>query len=70
MSLSDLKILDADDLVPILRRTAETIKTDARRRPQSLPPRLRIPGSSKLIWLEKDVLEWLDGCREGKNKRR
>jgi hypothetical protein len=64
MSMSDLKILEAEDLVPILRRTAGTIKADARRRPQTLPPRLRIPGSSKLIWLERDVIEWLEGCRE------
>lgn len=64
MNLTELKILDPDDLAPILRRTVSTIKVDARRRPQSLPPRLKIPGSSKLIWLEKDVLEWLDSCRQ------
>jgi len=70
MSVANLKILGPDDLAPVLRRTAETIKVDARRRPESLPPRLRIPGSTKLLWLEQDVLEWLDKCREGKQKRR
>lgn len=61
-----MKTLTAEDLAPILHRTVETIKTDARRRPQSLPPRLRIPGSSRLLWLESDVNEWLNKCRTTK----
>lgn len=55
--------MTAEDLAPLLGRAVSTIKTDARRRPQSLPPRLKIPGSSRLLWLEQDVAEWLDRCR-------
>ena len=58
-----LKTLGPEDLAPLLRRTVNTIKTDARRRPESLPPHLEIPGSRKLMWLESDVIEWLQACR-------
>lgn len=57
------KVVGPDYLVPLLHRTEETIRVDARRRPESLPPRLVIPGSTKLLWLESDVLEWLNSCR-------
>lgn len=53
-------------LVPLVHRTVATIKVDARRRPETLPPRLVIPGSAKLLWLESDIMEWIDGCRTAK----
>ena len=62
--MSDVKTLTAEDLAPLLGRAVSTIKTDSRRKPESLPPRLRIPGSNRLLWLESDVIEWLKGCRE------
>ncbi len=58
-----LKTLTAEDLSPLLGRAVSTIKTDVRRRPETLPPRLRIPGSTRLIWLERDVIAWIDKCR-------
>lgn len=63
-----LKTLGPEDLAPLLHRSVTTIKVDCRRRPQSLPPRLRIPGSSKLLWLETDVVQWLQKCSEGQKK--
>lgn len=65
-NINEIKIITPEDLVPILHRELETIKTDARRRPQSLPPRLKIPGSAKLLWLEQDVIEWINNCRTNK----
>ena len=56
------KVVGPEYLVPIVHRSLETIKVDARRKPQSLPPRLTIPGSSKLLWLESDVLAWIAKC--------
>jgi len=61
---SPLKTLGPEDLAPLLRRSAETIKVDCRRRPESLPPRLKIPGSNRLMWLEEDVVKWLRECSE------
>jgi predicted DNA-binding transcriptional regulator AlpA len=60
---SSIKIMTADDLSPLLGRAVNTIKTDVRRRPETLPPRLRIPGSNRLLWLEQDVIDWLNQCR-------
>lgn len=62
-SINEIKILTAEDLAPILHRELRTIKVDATRRPETLPPRLKIPGSKKILWLEKDVIEWLNNCR-------
>lgn len=56
-------VVGPEYLVPLLHRAISTIKVDARARPETLPPRLKIPGSAKLLWLESDVLEWLNGCR-------
>jgi hypothetical protein len=61
-------VVGPEYLVPLLHRALSTIKVDARARPETLPPRLRIPGSSKLLWVEADVIEWLDKCREAKPK--
>ena len=59
-----MNTLRAEDLAPLLGRAASTIKADANRRPHTLPPRLRIPGSRRLLWLEADVHEWLRAQRQ------
>jgi predicted DNA-binding transcriptional regulator AlpA len=41
-----------------------TIKNDLYRKPASLPPRIVMPGSKKLVWLESDVMNWLEQCRQ------
>lgn len=60
-------VVGPEYLVPLLRRKIVTIKADAYRKPESLPPRLLIPGSKKLLWIESDVLDWLKSCREKKD---
>ena len=57
------KVVGPEYLVPLVHRSVETIKVDARRKADSLPPRLKIPGSTKLLWLESDVIKWLHDCR-------
>lgn len=57
-----LRVVGPEYLVPLVHRSLETIKVDARRKPQSLPPKLAIPGSSKLLWLEQDVIDWIQAC--------
>ncbi len=58
-----LKTLGVKDIATMLHKTVETVQEDARRRPQCLPPRLVIPDSKKLLWIESDVIAWLDKCR-------
>lgn len=62
--MTSLKTLTAEDLAPLLGRAVSTIKTDVRRRPETLPPRLQIPGSTRLLWLEQDVVEWIEKLRQ------
>lgn len=59
-----LKTLGVDELSALIFRAVPTIKTDIYRKPTSLPPRIVMPGSKKLVWLEADVIEWLEQCRE------
>ena len=66
MSITMPNVVGPEFLVPLIHRKLATIKVDARARPDTLPPRLKIPGSAKLLWLESDVLEWLQSCRTAK----
>jgi len=63
-------IVGPEYLVPLLHRTIATIKVDARRKPESLPPRLRIPGSVQLLWVEADVIDWINSMRAPKTVAR
>jgi predicted DNA-binding transcriptional regulator AlpA len=42
-----------------LCKSPVTIRVDVSRRPETLPPRLVMPGSNRVIWAESDVNEWL-----------
>lgn len=60
----ELKTLGVEELAILLKRKPDTIRSDARRRPDTLPPRIIIPGTSKLIWLEEDVANWIKDRRD------
>ena len=53
---ANIKVVGPEYLALLIHRAVSTIKVDLRRRPESLPPRLLIPGSTKMLWLETDVL--------------
>lgn len=57
------KTIGPNELAILLQRTPNTIRADVNRRPQSLPPKLNIPGSAKLLWVEEDVIQWLNELR-------
>lgn len=59
-----IKTMGVEELSVLLRRAVDTIRSDARRRPETLPPRIIIPGTSKLLWLEDDVIEWMKEHRD------
>ena len=62
-------IVGVDYLADLLQRKASTIRMDASRRPESLPPRLLIPGTRNLMWVEEDVLDWLNSFRPQAKKK-
>ena len=57
----DLRLLVVEDLAAILGRAVSSIRSDASRCPQSLPPMIRIPGARRLLWRRQDVETWLAG---------
>jgi len=59
-----IKTMGVEELSVLLRRAVDTIRSDARRRPETLPPRIIIPGTSKLLWLEEDVDNWMKEHRD------
>lgn len=59
-----IKTIGVEELARLLHRRPETIRSDARRRPSTLPPMLRIPKTRKLLWLEEDVINWMKDKRE------
>lgn len=52
-----------DELARILQRSRHSIAGDVTKAPHKLPPRLRLPGSRKVLWLRSDVMEWLNEHR-------
>ena len=60
---NELETLDLYDLSSLLKKTAASIRTDLCRNPHRLPPRLYVPGASKILWLKSDVVAWLQQCR-------
>jgi predicted DNA-binding transcriptional regulator AlpA len=62
--MDSIKTIRIDELSWILRRAESSIRSDICRKPESLPPRIKMPGSSRLLWLESDVLEWLKSNRQ------
>lgn len=60
-AVKELRLLDVDDISKILGRKVSSIRSDASRCPQSLPPIVRVPGARRLLWRRNDVEAWLAG---------
>ena len=56
--------LTIDDLAAVLHKSKKTIYEDIRRNPASIPPRVIIPGSSRLLWRKETVDKWLEEHEE------
>lgn len=61
--MTSLKTLNIEDLATLLQRSVATVKSDVSRRPHTLPPRLVVPGTKGVLWLEADVQDWLQSLR-------
>jgi predicted DNA-binding transcriptional regulator AlpA len=53
------KLLKIKDVAEILGRSPVTVRVDVSRRPETLPPRIVMPGSNRVVWDAKDVADWL-----------
>ncbi|MBB5400298.1 hypothetical protein HDG41_002347 [Paraburkholderia sp. JPY162] len=52
-------LLTVDQLAKCLHKSVASIRSDATRNPQSLPPICRLPGTKRLLWRAEDVEHWL-----------
>jgi len=52
-------LLTVDQLAECLRKSVASVRSDATRNPQSLPPVCRLPGTKRLLWRVEDVESWL-----------
>lgn len=58
------ELLGFDELAELLHRSRSTIKKESSQAPWKLPPRIKLPGSRKPLWLKADVIKWLEQHRE------
>ena len=66
-SVDDLpEVVTIDDIAKLLRLHVNTVRADLHRRPESLPPRIRLPGRRTVRFLKADVLTWLNTNRTPK----
>ena len=52
-------LLTVDQLSACLQKSVASIRSDATRNPQALPPICRLPGTKRLLWRLEDVEAWL-----------
>ena len=53
-------LIGPKELAPIVGLSEATIRSDATRRPDRLPPRFLIPGSNRLKWSRRVALAWVE----------
>lgn len=54
-------LLTVENLASRIHKSVPSIRSDATRNPQSLPPICRLPGTKRLLWREADVVRWIAG---------
>lgn len=59
-------VLDVKGLAEALSISPMTVRQNASRHPDRLPPRLNTP-SRKLMWAVKDVEDWIEKYRRNKS---
>lgn len=69
-TLEDLETIDASYLGKLIGRSTKSIMVDVSQRPETLPPRLVIPGSRKVLWRVVDVREWMQALADMEKERR
>lgn len=52
-------LLSVEQLSVVLHKSPSSIRSDASRKPTSLPPICRLPGTKRLLWRQEDVDAWL-----------
>ncbi|MBR8066553.1 DNA-binding protein [Burkholderia ambifaria] len=59
------ELITVEQLSAYLHKSVASIRSDATRNPQSLPPICRLPSTKRLLWRVEDVERWLAAHVEG-----
>lgn len=62
------ELITVEQLSVCLHKSIASIRSDATRNPQSLPPICRLPGTKRLLWRAEDVERWLAAHVEGMSR--
>jgi predicted DNA-binding transcriptional regulator AlpA len=65
-NINEIKILYTKDLAKIFNTARRNFNIALQKNPEGFPPRFILPGSKRMMWLEKDVIEWVNNCRTNK----
>jgi len=60
--------LGTAELAVLLHKSEKTIKKDLSVAPWRLPPRVRVPGSRRVMWLRETVYQWLKKHQESEHE--
>jgi hypothetical protein len=60
-----LRTIGTAELAQIVGKMESTLKKELTTNPDRYPPRFRPPGSNKILWLERVVIDWLDKVQNG-----
>ena len=58
-AVDDSEVMFAPDIARLFGLSVATVRADVSRRPETLPPPFRPPGTRKVRWLRSEVLAWM-----------
>lgn len=61
--MSASPLIGIKELADIIQRSPNTIAAEVTKAPHKLPPRLKLPGSRRVLWKREDVMMWIDQYR-------
>ena len=57
--LADDALLSVEQLARLIHKSPSSVRSDASRNIDALPPVCRLPGSKRLLWRREDVSAWI-----------
>lgn len=57
--LGDDALLSVEQLAHLIHKSPASVRSDASRNIDALPPVCRLPGSKRLLWRREDVSAWI-----------
>ena len=58
-SFPELGLLSVEQLSQLMHKSPSSIRSDASRNPEALPPICRLPGNKRLLWRIEDIAAFL-----------